>query len=138
MKRPQFLFSGRLAQLVEYYIDIVRVTGSSPVPSTRYFDIFTISHLRSILISMHKKTLSPKFVTEEYLDEKLSQYATKKDLDTRAVEIIEVMNERFDSVGYMLSKILQEVKDITSTTRKSHIRLDDHDVRIEKLEKSLI
>lgn len=94
---------------------------------------------------MIKKARKDKLVTEEYLDrkldekldEKLSFYATKKDLDIRTEEIIEVINEGFTAQGQIMTRILGEIADIKRDSRKTQIRLDDHDVRIETLEKAV-
>jgi len=82
-----------------------------------------------------------KLVTEEYLDkmldEKLSLYTTKKDLDKRSEEIIDVINEGFTAQGRIMTKILDEIAGIKLDSRRAQIKLDDHDVRIETLEKAV-
>ena len=87
---------------------------------------------------MIKKVRKDKLVTEEYLDkmldEKLSLYTTKKDLDKRSEEIIDVINEGFTAQGRIMTKILDEIAGIKLDSRRAQIKLDDHDVRIETLE----
>ena len=90
---------------------------------------------------MIKKARKDKLVTEEYLDkkldEKLSLYTTKKDLDKRSEEIIDVINEGFTAQGRIMTKILDEIAGIKLDSRRTQIRLDDYDVRIETLEKAV-
>jgi len=90
---------------------------------------------------MIKKVRKDKLVTEEYLDkmldEKLSLYTTKKDLDKRSEEIIDVINEGFTAQGRIMTKILDEITGIKLDSRRAQIKLDDHDVRIETLEKAV-
>jgi len=90
---------------------------------------------------MIKKVRKDKLVTEEYLDkmldEKLSLYTTKKDLDKRSEEIIDVINEGFTAQGRIMTKILDEIAGIKLDSRRAQIKLDDHDVRIETLEKAV-
>jgi len=97
---------------------------------------------------MPQKT-TDKVVTKKYLDRKLDEmfdkklkpYTTKDHLDERlrknTEEIIDVISEGFNTQGQILQDILEEVKSIKLDQRTHNIRLNDHDVRIEKLEKSV-
>jgi len=61
----------------------------------------------------------------------------KKDLDKRSEEIIDVINEGFTAQGRIMTKILDEIAGIKLDSRRAQIKLDDHDVRIETLEKAV-
>lgn len=76
---------------------------------------------------MTPKKPSNNLVTESYLEEKLSKNTT---------EIIEVIHEVAGRQTEIMFQILEEIRGTKQDTRNHDTRLNDHDVRIEKLEKT--
>jgi hypothetical protein len=82
---------------------------------------------------MNKKDSSKdKLVTESYLDKKLSA-----EFDKNTGEIMDIVKDLYQMQDKKLDQILQGIGDIKKDVRKSEVRLDNHDVIIERLEKHL-
>lgn len=94
---------------------------------------------------MTRTSSSSRVVTEKYLEEKFNEklepYVTKDYLDKKLREntkgIIDVINEISGRQMEIMLQIQAEIKDFKHDIRTHDIRLNDHDVRIETLEKAV-
>jgi len=77
------------------------------------------------------KKMKAVFVTKEYLKESLKEYPTRKEMSIGFAEVIKFIGETRDEIVGLMSKQLEELKDIT---RRHQMTLENHDSRISHLE----
>lgn len=77
------------------------------------------------------KKMKAVFVTREYLKESLKEYPTRKEMSIGFAEVIKFIGEIRNEIVGLMSKQLEELRDIT---RRHQMTLENHDSRISHLE----